>query len=115
MEENNHSYIFLKDLPNLLPEVPADSILSRSLYKDKRINVTLFAFAAGQELTEHTSAQPAILEFLRGEADLTLGADRRQVEAGAWVYMAPNLAHSIVARTPLVMLLTLIKERQDDA
>lgn len=110
MEENNHSYIFLDNLPDLLPEVPADSILSRSLYKDERINVTLFSFAAGQELTEHTSAQPAILEFLRGEADLTLGADQRQVEAGAWVYMAPHLAHSIVARTPLVMLLTLIKD-----
>lgn len=109
MQENDHSYTLLKKLPELLPEVPDDSILSRSLYKDERINVTLFAFAAGQELTEHTSAKPAILEFLQGEADVTLGADRRQVEAGDWVYMAPNLPHSITAKVPLVMLLTLIK------
>ena len=109
MTEKNDTYTFLENLPDLLPDVPADSILSRSLYKDERINVSLFAFAAGQELTEHTSAQPAILEFLEGEADLTLGEDRREVAPGAWVYMAPNLPHSVVARTRLVMLLTLIK------
>ena len=111
MTEKKPSYVFLKNLLGLLPEVPADSILSRSLHKDERMNVTLFAFAAGQELTEHTSAQPAILEFLEGEAELTLGDDRREVEPGAWVYMAPNLAHSVVAKTRLVMLLTLIKDR----
>ncbi|MDX1687224.1 MAG: cupin domain-containing protein [Candidatus Promineifilaceae bacterium] len=110
MTEQNHAYVFLQNLPDLLPDVPADSILSRSLYKDERINVTLFAFAAGQELTEHTSAQPAILHIIRGEADLTLGTDDRTAEPGSWVYMAPHLAHSIVARTPLVMLLTLIKD-----
>lgn len=111
MTEQENTYTFLKNLPELLPDVPADSIISRSLYRDQRINVTLFAFAVGQELTEHTSAQPAILHFLQGQADLTLGSDQRLVEAGDWVHMAPNLAHSIVARTPLVMLLTLIKER----
>lgn len=108
MTEKDNAYLFLENLPELLPEVPADSIVSRSLYKDKRINVTLFAFAAGQELTEHTSARPATLQFLQGEADLTLGEERHQVKPGAWVYMAPNLPHSIVAKTPLVMLLTLI-------
>ena len=109
MTEKKNAYTFLKNLPDLLPEVPEDSIISRSLYKDERINVTLFGFAAGQELTEHTSAQPAILEFLQGEADLTLGEDRRKVEPGAWVYMEPNLPHSVVAKSRLMMLLTLIK------
>ena len=107
MTEKNNAYVFLEKLPQLLPEVPADSIVSRSLYKDERINVTLFAFAAGQELTEHTSARPATLQFLQGEAELTLGEDRQKVQPGAWVYMAPNLPHSIVAKTPLIMLLTL--------
>ena len=34
-----------------------------------------FGFAPGQELSEDTSAKPAILHFLKGEAQLTLGEE----------------------------------------
>lgn len=89
--------------------VPTDGILSRTLYNDDRIKVVLFAFDTGQELSEHTASMPATLHFLQGNALLKLGDDARDVEANAWVWMQANLSHSVYAKTPVVMLLQLIK------
>ena len=53
---------------------------------------------------------PAVLHFLQGEAKLTLGDDTVEAKPGTWVHMAKGLRHSIQPRTPLVMLLLLVKE-----
>ncbi|RMF36435.1 MAG: cupin domain-containing protein [Chloroflexi bacterium] len=105
------AYTYVACLSDLVPEVPSDSILSRTVYHDDRVKVVLFGFAAGQELSEHTASQPAILHFLEGEAHLTLGEDSMEAHAGTWVHMPPQLPHSIVAKTPVVMLLLLLKDR----
>jgi quercetin dioxygenase-like cupin family protein len=91
-------------------EPPDDGTLSRTLYQDDRLKVVLFGFAAGQELSEHTASTPAIMHFLRGTAEVTLGADRQSVEGGTWIHMAPQLPHSIRATTPVVLLLLLLKD-----
>jgi quercetin dioxygenase-like cupin family protein len=52
---------------------------------------------------------PAVLHFLQGEAKLTLGDDTLQARPGNWVHMAKGLRHSIQAKTPVVMLLLLVK------
>jgi quercetin dioxygenase-like cupin family protein len=103
------TYTYIPSLANLLPDTPPDSITSRTLYSDERLRAVLFRFAAGQELSEHTASQPAVLHILEGEADLRLGEDAMAATAGTWVHMPPNLRHSIVAKTPLMMLLLLIK------
>jgi quercetin dioxygenase-like cupin family protein len=90
-------------------EVPQRGILSRTLHNDDDVKVVLFGFSAGHELSAHTAPMPASLYFLEGEADLTLGEDRTVVKAGAFAHMPPNLKHGIVARTPLVMLLIMMK------
>lgn len=102
-------YVLIPDLMTAVPEIPADSIISRTLYTDPHANVVLFAFAAGQELSEHTSAFAASLQFLQGDADLTLGGDHIAARAGTWVRMAPKLPHTVVARTPVLMLLQMDK------
>jgi quercetin dioxygenase-like cupin family protein len=103
------SFSFHADLAALLPEITADTIVSRAVYNDDQMRVTLFGFAPGQELTEHTSAYPAVMHFLQGEAEVTLADEKREVSAGAWIHMAPQLPHGILARTPVVMLLTILK------
>lgn len=102
-------YKFIQNLEIEIPEIPADSIVSRSLLKNEHVDVILFGFAAGQELSEHTSSRPAMLHFISGEADLTLGADKMSAAAGAWVYMPPRLPHSILAKTAVTMLLVMVK------
>jgi quercetin dioxygenase-like cupin family protein len=94
-------------------EPPADGTLSKTLFQDERLKIVLFGFAAGQELSEHTAAVPAIMHFLIGEADVTLGAEKVVMRAGAWVHMAAQLPHSIRARSPVVMILSLLKETRD--
>ncbi|WP_374686037.1 cupin domain-containing protein [Promineifilum sp.] len=106
----NDLYTLIPNLAEMAPDVPADSILSRTFYKDERLSAVLFSFAPGEELSEHTSAYPALLHFLSGRAQLTLGADGpMMVEAGAWVRMSPKLPHSVVAETPVVMLLLMLR------
>ncbi|GMV37075.1 MAG: hypothetical protein AMXMBFR61_15830 [Fimbriimonadales bacterium] len=101
-------YLHLLD-PTVGVEPPVDGILSRTLLDDEYAKVLVFGFGAGQELSEHTASMPALLQFLQGEADLTLGKDATSAVAGTCVYMRPNLPHSVHAKTPVVMLLVLMK------
>lgn len=102
------NYKFVSDLNGEITDIPADSIISQTILKDGHKKAILFGFAPGQELSEHTAAQPAMLHFIEGEADITLGEDSMQAEAGAWAYMPANLPHSILAKTRVVMLLVMI-------
>jgi len=101
-------YTYIADLAKQV-DIPADGILSRTLYADEGVKVVLFGFDAGQELSEHTASTPAILHIVQGEVRLKLGDDSVEAQAGAWVHMPPELKHSIYAKTPVVMLLLLIK------
>ena len=90
-------------------EPPADGILSRTLFQDDRFKAVVFGFGQGEELSEHTAAKPALLFFVTGEASVGLGDDTQEAKAGTWVHMSAGLKHSIKAKTPLVMLLVLLK------
>lgn len=92
-------------------DVPVNGILSRTLFNNDRIKVVVFAFDKGQELSEHTASMPAMLQFVSGDADLTLGTEPRSATAGSFVYMQPELPHSVKAKTPVVMLLVLLKNQ----
>ena len=101
-------YTYFPDLNAQLPDIPDDSIISRTVFEEDNVKVILFGFAAGQELSEHTAARPAILHFLSGEADLVLGQDAMEAGPGTWAHMPPHLPHSIYARTEVAMLLILL-------
>ncbi len=92
-----------------LAQAPADSILSRTIYKDAQVKAVLFAFAPGQELSEHTASTTAIVHILKGDARLTLGGDVLEASEGTWVRMPPRLPHSLLAKTPVLVLLLLLR------
>ncbi len=97
-----------KIIPNLykfIPEKPSNSIASRPVFSDEDCKLILFAFDRGEGLAEHSSPAPAILHFLEGEAQVTLGDEQISAEAGTWVHMPAKLPHSIKATTPVQMLL----------
>lgn len=89
--------------------IAEDSTVSKTLHQDEHVKVVLFGFAAGQELSEHTAAIPAVVYFLEGEARMTLGDEVFDARPGSWVCMPAHLPHSIVAKTPVKMLLSLLK------
>ena len=102
------SYSFFADLASEIPDIPKDSIISRTFYSDDQLKAILFGFAPGQELSEHTASSPAILYFISGEVELTLGNDAKKAQPGTWVHMQANLPHSVKALTPTTMLLLML-------
>ncbi len=98
-------------LPNLSDpaNLPAKGILSQTIHDDDTVRVVLFGFAAGEELSEHTSSMPAMMHVLQGEARIVVGGDGYDAQPGAWVHMSPRLPHSLHAHTPVIMLLVMLK------
>lgn len=103
----NATYATIPELQTAI-EIPENGTLSRTIYADATVKVVLFGFDAGQELSEHTSSRPALLQIVRGEARLTLGSDTLDAVPGTWVQMPAELRHSVQATTPVVMLLVLL-------
>lgn len=98
------------DLLDSTGSTPPESIVSRTFYSDGHLKAVLFTFAPGQELSEHTASMPAIIQILKGRAQLTLGGDKKEAKEGAWIYMPARLPHSVVAEMELVMLLLMMPE-----
>jgi quercetin dioxygenase-like cupin family protein len=111
---SNADYLHFDDIAAQV-DIPVNGITSRALFSDAHTRVVIFGFDAGQELSEHTASVPALLHVLRGEAVLTLGADRRAAGPGSWAYMPAQLPHSIVAQTPVILLLTMLKSARPAA
>lgn len=101
------SSVVFQDLLAEAP-VPERGILSQTLSKADGVELVLFAFATGEQLSEHTAARPAIIHVLSGEADLTVDTETYRAAAGTWARMPSNTRHAIVALTPLVMALYLL-------
>ncbi|MBL8164034.1 MAG: cupin domain-containing protein [Anaerolineae bacterium] len=98
----------MDNLAGLIETIPPESIVSRTFYRDDHLKAILFGFDTGQQLSEHTSSQSAVIQIVQGEATVTLGNDTHELSAGAWVHMPPRLKHSITAKTPLLMLLLML-------
>jgi quercetin dioxygenase-like cupin family protein len=96
-------------------DVPPAGTLSRTLYADDDLRVVVFGFSEGEELTEHTSSRPAVIQVLRGEFELTLAGESVTAREGAWVHMEAGLRHAVVARSAAVLLLTLVGRAQPPA
>lgn len=107
MSDGDTPYTLIDDLAGLAEEIKPDSIFSRTFYKGDQVRAILFGFDTGQELSEHTSSREAIVQILSGEATVTVGGDVHQLKAGSWLHMQPRLKHSVCAKTPLLMLLSM--------
>ena len=86
-----------------------NGIVSRTLLRTPNSRVVLFGFAEGQELTEHTSTQHALIQVLSGECEFSVAGKLHSLKAGDLLYLPPNLAHAAKATRQFSMLLTLSK------
>ena len=86
-----------------------DSVVSRQITKADAGNVTLFAFDAGQELSEHTAPYDALVHVLDGEVDLRISGQPFTLHAGDAIVMPANEPHSLKAVQRFKMLLTMIR------
>ncbi len=96
------------DLTTLV-EFASDGIVSKTLVDEPRVKVVLFAFSAGQTLSEHTASMPAGIHVLQGKASILLGEERHEAGPGTYVYMPAHLSHAVEALEDMVFLLHLYR------
>lgn len=88
----------------------AQGIASRVLARAAGGNLTLFAFDAGQELTEHTSPFDALVMVLEGALTLTIAGQDVTATPGTIVRMPATVPHAVRAPEPARMLLLMLRE-----
>lgn len=98
-------------IPDLVAavDIQAGAVVSKVIHRDETVNVTLFGFDAGEELTEHRAARPAIVQVLAGRLRFTVNGEEFAAGPGFWLHMPSGAPHSLVAAEPTVMLLTMLR------
>src|SRR6266542_4292023 len=86
------------------------SIVSRTIAKSRGGSLTLFAFDAGQELSEHTAPFDAFVQVLDGAVELTIGGEKIVARRGETVRMPAGIPHAVRAIEPFKMLLSMVRE-----
>jgi quercetin dioxygenase-like cupin family protein len=86
------------------------AIVSRTIAKAKGGSVTLFAFDAGQELSEHTAPFDAFVQVLDGAVELTIGGEKVLARRSETVRMPAGIPHAVRAVEAFKMLLTMVRE-----
>jgi quercetin dioxygenase-like cupin family protein len=92
-----------------LVEFQKGSVVSRTLIEKNAGTVTLFAFAEGQGLSEHTAPFDALVLVYDGQVDISIEGKPLRLKEGDMTIMPANKPHALKAVTPFKMLLVMIK------
>jgi quercetin dioxygenase-like cupin family protein len=85
-------------------------VVSRTLSAKPHVNITLFAFDQGEEISAHTSPGDAMVQVLDGTARITIGEEVLEAGAGQVVVMPANVPHAVYAASRFKMLLVVVKQ-----
>ena len=85
------------------------AVVSRQLVKNESGSVTLFAFDAGEGLSEHTTPHDALVTILDGQAKITVGGEVHEVGSGEALLMPGGVPHALAARDRFKMSLVMLK------
>ncbi len=96
--------------PDDLIQYQDGSIVSRMLIYEKAGTLSIFAFAAGQGLSEHTAPYDAIVQMLEGTANITVGEAEYLMNQGEMIILPATVPHSVHAVSDFKMMLTMIHE-----
>jgi quercetin dioxygenase-like cupin family protein len=92
-----------------LADYQEGSVVSRTIIDKKAGTITLFAFAEGQGLSEHTAPFDALVYLLEGEAEIVISGEPIRVTGGEMVMMPANQPHSLQAIRNFKMILTMLR------
>lgn len=87
------------------------AVVSRTVIDRAAGTVTVFAFDAGEGLSEHTAPFDALVHVIDGTARVTIGGTDHEVAAGRMIVMPAGVPHSLRAVERFTMILTMIRER----
>lgn len=85
------------------------SVVSREIIKKQAGNITIFAFDAGQGLSEHKTPFDALAQITDGKAEITVSGIKYELLQGDMLLMPANEPHELKAQKRFKMILTMIK------
>lgn len=85
------------------------SVVSRTVIDKKAGTCTLFAFDAGEGLSEHTAPFDALVYLLDGEAEVTISGKPFHLKEGEIIIMPADKPHALRAVKQFKMMLVMIK------
>lgn len=85
------------------------AVVSRTLIDKQVGTLTLFAFDAGQGLSEHAAPYDAFVQVVEGAAEVTIAGTGHRLEAGQAIIMPANVPHAVRAQGRFKMLLVMIR------
>ena len=85
------------------------SVVSKTVIGKKTGTVTLFAFDAGQSLSEHTAPFDALVYVMDGEAEISIAQKMQPVAKGQMIILPANIPHAVNAVSQFKMMLVMIK------
>jgi quercetin dioxygenase-like cupin family protein len=92
-----------------LAAITPGTIVSRMLLKRPTGSVTLFAFAEGEGLSEHTAPFDALIIVTTGTADIRIDGVSYSVSSGSAIHLPANVPHAVQASTDVRLLLTMLR------
>jgi quercetin dioxygenase-like cupin family protein len=90
-------------------EYAEGAIVSKTVLKKQTANISLFAFAKGEALSEHTAPFDAIIDVVDGKGEITIGGTPYILEKGQSIIMPANIPHAVRAVEKFKMVLTMIR------
>ena len=85
------------------------AVVSKTILKKQSGNLTLFAFAKNEGLSEHTAPFDAAIQVLDGKGEITIGGTPYILDTGQFIIMPANITHAVKAVEDFKMLLIMIK------
>jgi quercetin dioxygenase-like cupin family protein len=90
-------------------EYSEGAIVSKTVLKKETGNISLFAFAKGEALSEHTAPFDALIQVVDGKGEILIGGKSFILETGQTIIMPANITHAVIAVEKFKMVLTMIK------
>ena len=87
------------------------AVVSKTILKKSSGNITLFAFDAGEGLSEHTTPHEALVQVLDGSVEITIGDQVHKLVAGQALILPGGVPHAVKAIEKFKMMLTMIKSQ----
>ena len=87
----------------------AGAIVSKTVLKKQTGNISLFSFAKGEALSEHTAPFDAMIQVVDGKGEIIIGGKSYLVNAGETIIMPANISHAVKAVEKFKMVLTMIR------
>jgi len=85
------------------------AVVSRTLIDRESATLTVFAFDAGERLSEHTAPHEALVQVLDGTVTITLDGEEHALANGESMLMPAEVPHAVDATERTKLLITMVR------